>query len=345
MYRVQGANVIIALLCLSGTVLALPQSYSVIDCGQLSPLGSTVNGINNAGCIVGTKANQAFVWSQQGGMQILPGYNNGSSFASGLNDSGVIVGWAKLAGSSYARAAAWENGGWRSLGDVGYGSSASDINSAGVIVGSIGISNGERRPVVWTSSGRTILEQVNGWASAVNEEGHIAGGVYHHPRWWKDGATLPLKGMNVNDIGANANDINDDDQIVGVAQSQGEYQGSIWHDGAVTFIPRLYGLIACAQAVNNSGVVVGYLEPAGTMSGAFIWEDGVTYDLNLLGPSEAGWFIDSAADINENGQIAALARDDQQNWHAVMLNPVPEPASVLCLIALPLLKPLRKRRV
>jgi len=82
---------------------------------------------------------------------------------------------------------------------------------------------------------------------------------------------------------------------------------------------------SCAYAVNTAGQVVGItLRPSyfdkdprlysllsGTASGidravAFLWQDGVMYDLNCLIDSE--WFLQVAWDINSSGQIIAVGQ-------------------------------------
>ena len=60
-----------------------------------------------------------------------------------------------------------------------------------------------------------------------------------------------------------------------------------------------------AAAVNAFGTVVGRLfDGAGTVLHAFVWIDGVTFDLNALAIQGVdGWVLEYANDINDSGMI------------------------------------------
>jgi uncharacterized membrane protein len=71
--------------------------------GAITDLGpGLAQGINNSGVVVGRTGsdvynplvNQTFVWSANGGMQILPGFAWSEPFA--INDSGTIIGYGQL---------------------------------------------------------------------------------------------------------------------------------------------------------------------------------------------------------------------------------------------------------
>jgi len=95
--------------------------------------------------------------------------------------------------------------------------------------------------------------------------------------------------------------------------------------------------IGYAYGINNRGQVVGYV---GSLSGGFpfLWEDGVVYDPNDLIPADSGWLLWKALDINDAGWIVGEGefRPDSRTRYeqrALLLIPVPEPASVLLLVA------------
>ena len=81
----------------------------------------------------------------------------------------------------------------------------------------------------------------------------------------------------------------------------------VWQDGLVTLIPPLVlGERASSQAraINRAGVVVGVCDRADRGTYAFMWQDGVTYELNkLIDEASAGWRLLSATAINNHGQI------------------------------------------
>ena len=85
---------------------------------------------------------------------------------------------------------------------------------------------------------------------------------------------------------------------------------------------ELGALPAAGQAtgfgLNNQGEVVG---EAGRR--AFLWRDGVFYDLNDLVSSPPGWTFYTARAINDSGAIAASARKADGTYHAFLLTPIP----------------------
>jgi probable HAF family extracellular repeat protein len=81
----------------------------------------------------------------------------------------------------------------------------------------------------------------------------------------------------------------------------------IWQDGQLTLIPPLVlgkWTSSQANAINRAGVVVGVCERAERGTYAFMWQDGVMYELNkLIDEASAGWRLLSATTINNHGQI------------------------------------------
>jgi len=77
------------------------------------------------------------------------------------------------------------------------------------------------------------------------------------------------------------------------------------------------------------------------MDFGFLWDQGETFFLDDLIPSDFGGHIVRANDINERGEIAVTAILDGKR-RAVLLRPVPEPASAWLFGGLGLL---RRRRL
>src|SRR5262249_29083283 len=89
---------------------------------------------------------------------------------------------------------------------------------------------------------------------------------------------------------AQALNLNDAGQVVGAVNGR----AFLLQDGVVTDLGTLGGLTSQANAINNLGVIVGSsaLDPT-TPSVAFLWQDGVMYDLGLGSQSSAAAINDA----------------------------------------------------
>jgi len=93
----------------------------------------------------------------------------------------------------------------------------------------------------------------------------------------------------------------------------------------------LGGLTSSAYAINNSGQVVGESQTTYDTH-AFVFDTENMFDLNDLIPSDSGWDLITAQDINSSGQIVGYGSIGGEQ-HGYLLTPVPEPAT-LSLLAL-----------
>jgi probable HAF family extracellular repeat protein len=318
-----------------------------------------------------------FVW-RNGTMSALSVPADPSSSASvvRISDSGDVAGSIirpGYQGSRYPHAAIWRGESIVELGMLPGGtlySSAQDLNDAGQVVGISDSSNGGRA-FVW-ESGRmselpaTTTTSTSSGAMAVNRAGDIAGYSRGPDPYsgrailWRNGVPTDLGDLPGGYDRSFATDLNDNGSVVGSSSARIEnlrtdFKGTlgfIWREGVMTSLgdlPRgLEG--SSALAVNNRDQVVGTSmtdclgggcgpDYNGT-SHAFIWEDGVMWDLNdlLIGPQPTGipgLVLVSANDINDDGWIVGIAAtpftyDPEAVTYArgFLLQPVPVPEPV-----------------
>jgi probable HAF family extracellular repeat protein len=282
----------------SGSFLYSNGSIISIDAGS----STTAASINNAGVVVGSFRGQ---YTQQGFS-----YSNGvvhkfdaipefAAVPASINDAGQMVGYSVNYMHTPSHLWVDANGGAMSASFYGYLSRGTAINNNGDFVGFAANSMGSQEHAMVSVGGR------------VTDIGTL-GGSY-----------------------STANDINDLAQVVGVAETSMSDTGLhafLYTGGVMTDLGALAGdSLSQAFAINNLGQVVGGSFSASWDSGhAFLYSGGSMVDLNQLIDPATGWTLVRATDINNNGQIAALAYKDGVGY-AVRLDlasPVPEPASV-----------------
>ena len=263
------------------------------DRGVLHDLGflGGALGINDLGQVVGVNnANgDAFLWSRQAGMTDL-GFHG---WADKINNKGEIVG--QIVGTP-SEGFLWRDGSLLRLGALtkGGGSTATDINNAGQIVGQAGAIGGLHAFIWSEAEGMTDLGTLDGNPASTS------------------GATF----------------INDRGQAVGFS-----YAAALGTTHAVYFGPGgpqdlgSLGGDSEANAVNDWGQVVGY-----SAGGAFLTDlnGGPMVSLNSLIPPGSGWNLFDATGINNAGQIAGSGQlPGYDNIHAYLLTPDDPPAVAL----------------
>ncbi len=60
---------------------------------------------------------------------------------------------------------------------------------------------------------------------------------------------------------------------------------------------------------------------------AFVYLDNAMYDLNDLTTLPAGWTLEVATALNDEGQIVGWGQDNLDHDFGFLLTPVPEPSS------------------
>lgn len=272
------------------------QNGSKTDLGTLGGPSAVAQALNEVGGVVGysrlslsSNFSHAVLWKDGLITDLTPDLPpTETSWATAINESGQIVG-----NIGYTSAFLWHEGARTPLGHFGGGGSfASDINDAGVVVGS---SSG--RPFRWQNGVMTDIGLLpgseDGGASGINSEGDIVG---------SSGRTDP-------------------------DTYESFYSAFLYSNGVMTALP-VPSSEAYAGDINDAGTVVGSMRAGGGFSNfhGWIYVDGAVSNLNHLIPQSSGLHIAYANSINNAGQIAATAFDAQGHYHAVLLTPGTAPA-------------------
>ncbi|MDQ1830077.1 PEP-CTERM sorting domain-containing protein [Massilia scottii] len=317
------------------------RSYTV----TVLPDAMSPAGINNAGQIVGTRNGQAYLWSAGGGID-LGTLGGTSSTGTALNRFGEVTGGA-LTASGDEHAFIYSKGVMTDLGTIGGGTMTrgTAINDRGQVAGNFYapatgwgafVGEGGLLRDIGNLGGASI------WASGINNAGRVVGsslgqGEFHPPQTafvYENGA---MSALNYSPSGSSsANAVNQAGQITGT-DWHGPESAYLYTNGMTQVLGSMYGLAAWGTALNNRGEVVGNLGGALQVPFfAFIYANGRMSDLNTLIDPALGWTVQSAAGINDLGQIAAYGCHDSEGCGGLLLeltSPVPEPQAQAMLLA------------
>lgn len=319
--------VVISFLVSAG---AYATQYSPIPIGVDFQYGYAFRGLNASGQALFTASDGALLWSRETGAQPIVGAFWGLC----LGNNGNIVGcrWVSEDGSDYSACAFIRNASTGELHDLSLpagtlNSWAWSINDAGQIAGIVELPDGSH-PAFWNTDGSVrILDDRSGlgisapqtnaqgqvvWDASRSEEGYVP--YEYHAYTWSETDGLNILPFLTGTESAEAVAINDLGQILG-------YSGShavVWNrDGSITDL----GLMTPENFmymydINNKGQIVGYKDLTAT-----IWD--------LSGNAT---YVDArgslAYAINDCGEIIGV-----KNGQAVLWTPVPEPPSILALLA------------
>jgi len=321
--------------------------------------GNVVGGSYVAGGNPHVAGLHAFRWVEGLGMVdlgALPGGNVAEG--QGINSSGLVVGGshASVEGDVVTHAfLATANGALIDLGtmgDPGDFSYAWDVNDRGQVTGEAvvrhGAEGGNAHAFVWTSaSGMKDVGTLGGTSSvgrAINDSGQVAG-----ESKTSSGSTIAFRfttGAGLVGLGtlggskSSAYGINEGGEVVGESETGFVVKGNAlftsltlfgthafrWRVGSgMMDLGHLGGGFSSARAINNKGVIVGIGSLVGGELRAFRWTNaGGMIDLNTLLPSNSGWILTEAYDVNDAGQVTGAGYHNGRR-RAFRLNP---PASV-----------------
>jgi probable HAF family extracellular repeat protein len=327
------------LLAATVQVQATSPRYAVTDLGGFFGSYFTRIGINNHGQV-------AFASDEGHAMLYCDGVmtdlgNLGSDFLEirAINDSGQFVGTAiSLDPEPYSCAFLYRDGEMIDLGNLdGEYTEPTYINNSGQVVGWCGgkgflYSGGEMTSLGMVEAHDEWPPWPAGYAFGINNKGQVVGDDF----LYSDAKAVCLESL----VGypSTAFAINDSGQIVGSTVTyegetgQARTHAFLYSDGGMTYLDTLGGDWSDAMAINANGQVVGSVR-YGWLSGpyfenAFLYSNGVTYDLRSLADQLNGWQWTTASDINDRGWITGFGMVGDE-YHAFLLTPVPEPSAAL----------------
>ncbi len=338
-----------ALAFLSSTAGAVTQ-YEILSFNLLAPSGGFTNsyayGLNESGQVVGTGQYGVGPFAPflyDNGVVTLLSPGSGFDEATAINDGGSIVGTIGFDASSYAG-----GGSWTPLGSLGSTSMAYDVNASGLAAGeAFDDEAGHFRAVSYSNGIATDLGTLGGSASvarAVNASGQIVGNadldgdVFCHAFIYQGGVMTSLGTLIGEDACSFAYGINAAGQVVGWSDtSDGPSRAFLWDaDGGMVDLGSLTGYeFSEARGINAPGQIVGGALSYDSEQAAILFEDGVWWNLQdlVVDLEESGFStLRTAFRINDSGQIIGLGLDQDMNTVGFLLNPVPEPSTVLLAV-------------
>ena len=237
----------------------------------------------------------------------------------------------------------WQNGKMTPLPTLGGNNAAADdVSNHGEVVGLAETSTQDKScpppqvldyyGVIWKPNGKIVpLAPLSGdtvsQAYTMNRSGQTVGwsglcnALGAHALLWQAGSTI-----NLGTLGGHFNiavDINDSGQIVGDSDLSGDTatHAFLWQSGAISDLGTLPGdTNSYADGINEKGQIVGSSCSASSCRG-FLWQNGSMTDLNLLVPPNKNLYVVYAADINDAGQIPAVALDRKGLQRGIVLIP------------------------
>jgi len=279
-------------------------------------------GLNNAGQVVGYIYNaghtNAYVSKDGATASLHPANSNvDNSQAHGINESGTVVGQVSYRNGP-TRAAVFSNGSVQILGTLGgtY-SSGNAINASGQVAGVSSTASGDQHAFVTRADGSladidTLGGAAGSDADAINDHGAVTGYIGIDANSDAYRAYIYANGslQTLGTLGGNYSQgyaINNAGMVAGYAYLAGDEvsHAFLYENGLMLDIGGFGGNDSYATGINEAGSVVGTANNSAGGYHAFLYSGGIFQDLNDLIDSSLGWTLTLAADINDQGQIAA----------------------------------------
>lgn len=297
--------------------------YTVEDLGQLDGVTPTVTGMNAAGHLSGylTGASgfpRAVRYTPGTGWEYVAGVSSSYSQATGINDSGDLVGSQH---DGVAFRAFRMTGGIVSLIDPLPGGTMTlglGIDAAGTVVGQSDSPDGPRGFRAAPGLPAVGLPGLGGpYAAAcgINAAGQIAGyGInpsfqQHAFRIETDNTVTPIVPFEGPAGSGYACGIDASGRVGGRATSAGAFRAFTFESGSPVNVDTFVTSLESTVESLVSGTAVGwFMSSADGMPHAFVNTAGGSADLNTLITPGTGWQLDYAFAVNASGSIAGVGR-------------------------------------
>ena len=303
--------------CASPAATSAVVRYRVIDL-PLNPAA-----INDSGEIAGTTAaHRAALWSDGRGVRELPlppGFVN--SEAVSINNHGHVLVIAYDRTFSKHESFIFAAGALTLL--SGEQTRAFQISDSEAVAGeSLIPGKTGSQPVVWRHHAlRPIDICCGGSATGSNRNGEVIGDTYddegrYHAFLWSEARGMQSIGPPHEYSSAIA--INIRGHVLIEAPS-----GALFHaEGSSMRLKLAAKTPSHPRALNDCDVVVGSFGPFSDASRAFVWERSQGFqDLNSLIPPDSGWKLESAAGINNRGEIVGKGDSKHHDNSGFLLIP------------------------
>jgi probable HAF family extracellular repeat protein len=219
---------------------------------------------------------------------------------------------------------------------------ATAINDLGQVAGyaqpsdSLSVTSVTLDAIVWQGNTTSTLATFPGeslaYPSAINDMGQVVGYVTapnvqfipeDHAVLWQNGSVTDLGSLGASAFSSSqAFGINNLGEVVGGStNSSGITEAFLWQNGSMTTLGALPGVVlqkyhsdlSSADAINDTGEIVGWSTTAASAQHAVLWQNGVISDLGVL----SGGSNSTASAINKNGLIVGGSDTAQGDYHAV----------------------------
>ena len=325
-------HVLAILLALAGlTTTASAVDSSFMDLGTLGGEYVDVQTISDDGSVVVGGAenadgnNEAFIWTQTGGMVGLGTLGGNSSFVKTVSGNGsVVVGWSRNADDNREAFVWTQTGGMVGLGTLGGDSSSVKAVSfdGSVVVGTSNYADDHEEVFVWTQTGGMValgtLGGDDSWPEAVSGDGSVVVGTSYNADgnnqpfvWTQTGGMMVSPGSLGGEYGSSRAVSFDGSVVVGTSQNADEYEEAFaWtQSGGMVGLGILPGQeYSYGYFVSDDGSVVFGLTEGDDEDEVFVWtQSGGMVGLGIL--EEEGSEIEA---ISADGSIAVGMANDTE---------------------------------